>query len=204
MVTKSCAAFVLCTLAAMPALAQVEIDNAWVRVSRIHIAPHEKAAVEPRLPAVGVVLGDLREGGKLRKWGDVYSLDAKTARTDENTGNDPSQLVLIELKPGAPKSPAVKLDPVRLDPAHHIVVLENDRVRAIRTILIPHLKSPLHEHPHYVVVYLTVLHTTMTLADGRKIDNPRKPGDIAWRDALSHVTENIGDRTAEEIQVELK
>ena len=112
--------------------------------------------------------------------------------------------VLIELKPGAPKSPAVGLDPVKLDPEHHIVILENDRVRAIRTILEPHLKSPRHEHPHYVVVYLTDLHTTMTMADGREVDNPRKPGDIAWRDALSHVTENIGEKTAVEIQVEIK
>jgi hypothetical protein len=84
------------------------------------------------------------------------------------------------------------------------VVLENDRVRAIRTILVPHLKSPRHEHPHYVVVYITDLHTTMTMADGRNVDNPRKPGDVAWRDALRHVTENIGAQTAVEIQVEIK
>lgn len=194
----------LCAVAALPAAAQVEIDNDWVRVSRVHIAPHETASVDARLPAVAVVLGDLRDGPTLRKWGDVYYRNGDTVERDENSGDAPAQLILIELKPGAPKSPPVKLDPVRLDPEHHIVVLENDRVRAIRTILIPHLRSPLHEHPHYVVVYLTDLHTTMTLADGRAIDNPRKPGDIAWRDALSHVTENIGAKTAEEIQVEIK
>jgi quercetin dioxygenase-like cupin family protein len=98
----------------------------------------------------------------------------------------------------------ITLDPVKLDPEHHLVPLENDRVRVLRTILEPHLKSPMHEHPHYVVVYLTELHTTMTLGDGRTVDNPRRPGEIAWRDALKHVTENIGDRTAMEIQVELK
>ena len=98
----------------------------------------------------------------------------------------------------------MKLDPVKLDPEHHPVPLENARVRVLRTILEPHLKSPMHEHPSYVVVYLTELHTTMTLADGRKVDNPRRPGEIAWRDALKHETENIGDKRAEEIQVELK
>jgi hypothetical protein len=66
------------------------------------------------------------------------------------------------------------------------------------------LKSPMHEHPHYVVVYLTELHTTMTLGDGKIVDNPRRPGEVAWRDALKHVTENIGDHTAVEIQIELK
>ena len=54
------------------------------------------------------------------------------------------------------------------------------------------------------MVYLTELHTTMTLADGRQIDNPRKPGEVAWRDALKHQTENIGDKRAVEIQIELK
>jgi hypothetical protein len=74
----------------------------------------------------------------------------------------------------------------------------------LRTILEPHLKAPMHEHPHYVVVYLTELHTTMTLADGKVVDNPRRPGEVAWRDSLKHATENIGDKTAVEIQIELK
>jgi hypothetical protein len=36
------------------------------------------------------------------------------------------------------------------------------------------------------------------------VDNPRRPGDVAWRDALKHITENVGPRTAVEIQVEVK
>jgi len=74
----------------------------------------------------------------------------------------------------------------------------------LRTILDPHVKGPVHEHPSYVVVYLTELHTTMTLGDGRQIDNPRRPGEVAWRDALKHQTENIGEHRAVEIQIELK
>jgi quercetin dioxygenase-like cupin family protein len=195
-------------LAVLPLAAQttakVEIDNQWVKVLRIRLEPHASTSFDMPLPAVGVVLGDLKEDGNLRKAGDVYFLPGKITQLDENPWDRPAEQILIELKPGAPKSPPVKLDPVRLDPQHHPVVLENDRVRAIRTILEPHLKSPMHEHPHYVVVYMTELHTTMTLSDGRKVDNPRRPGDVAWRDALSHVTENIGERTAVEIQVEIK
>jgi quercetin dioxygenase-like cupin family protein len=162
---------------------KVEIENQWVRVLRVQPGPFYS-----ELPVVDVALT-----------GGVRYFAGKTSQTYEN-----GEHILIELKPGAPKSDPVKLDPVTLDPEHHPVVLENDRVRAIRTILEPHLKSPRHEHPHYVVVYLTDLHTTMTLADGRNLDNPRKPGEVAWRDALSHVTENIGDKTAVEIQVEIK
>ena len=93
---------------------------------------------------------------------------------------------------------------LQVNPGDDKLFLENDRVRAIKTVLEPHIKSPAHEHPSYVVVYLTELHTTMTMADGRVLDNPRKPGEIGFRDRLKHVTENIGDKTAVEIQVELK
>jgi quercetin dioxygenase-like cupin family protein len=84
------------------------------------------------------------------------------------------------------------------------VDFENDHVRILRTVLEPHIKSPMHAHPAYVVVYLTDLHTKMTFPDGTVNDNRRKRGDIAWRDALQHSTENVEDQHAEEIQVEMK
>jgi hypothetical protein len=55
-----------------------------------------------------------------------------------------------------------------------------------------------------VVVYLTELHTTMALADGKLVDNVRHPGEVAWRDYMKHQTENIGQKQAVEIQIELK
>ena len=36
------------------------------------------------------------------------------------------------------------------------------------------------------------------------MDNPPRPGEVSWRDALKHETENIGDKTAVEIQIELE
>ena len=193
---------------------KLEIENDWVRVLRVKRGPHEKTPMHEHPASVVVHLTDYHQritgaDGKVqevrRKAGEVSYTDA-VKHAEENLSDQPSEAVVVELKPGAPKglSWPLPLDPVRLDPRYHIVVFENDRVRVLRTILEPHIKSPSHEHPHYVVVYLTDLHTTMTLADGRQVDNPRKPGDIAWRDALKHVTENIGDRTAMEIQVELK
>jgi quercetin dioxygenase-like cupin family protein len=139
------------------------------------------------------------------KAGDVSHTDA-VRHTEENLSDAPLECVVVELKPGAPRNGVVPaaLDPMNVDPQHHSVLFENDRVRALRTVLEPHLRGPMHAHPHYVVVYLTVLHTTMTLPDGRKVDNPRQPGDVAWRDPLQHITENIGEKTAVEIQIELK
>ncbi len=186
-----------------------EIDNAWVRVLRVKQAPYEKSAERrhPASVAVYLTAAHQRVNGAdtTHKAGDVAWFDPAKSR-EENLADQPLEYVLVELKPGAPKAKGwpVALDPVKLDPAHHLVPLENDRVRVLRTILEPHLKGPTHEHPSYVVVYLTVLHTTMTMADGKQVDNPRHPGEIAWRDAYRHTTENVGDQTAEEIQIELK
>jgi beta-alanine degradation protein BauB len=208
---------VLVALAATSLAAQEPvpaIENNFVRVLRLKRGAHEKTPMHQHPASVVVYLTDYHQritgvDGKVRevthKAGDVSYTDA-VKHSEENRSDQPLEAVVIELKPRPPdfKPKPITLDPVKLDPEHHLVPLENDRVRVLRTILEPHLKSPLHEHPHYVVVYLTVLHTTMTLGDGRTVDNPRRPGEIAWRDQLQHVTENIGDRTAMEIQVELK
>ncbi len=210
-----------------------EIDNAWVRVLRVKQAPHQKSPAQLHPDAVAVYLTDTRQrvnadtrqrvnadtrqrvnaDTRQRVNGTESSHRARDVAwlkagnyAEENLSDQPLEYVLVELKPGAPKAKGwpVALDPVKLDPVHHLVPLENDRVRVLRTILEPHLKGPTHEHPSYVVVYLTVLHTTMTMADGKQVDNPRRPGEVAWRDAYRHTTENVGDQTAEEIQIELK
>jgi len=183
------------------AQSKVEIDNPWVRVLRVKQGPHEKTPVQQYPDSVAVYLTDTVDHNS----GDVAWLPA-SREARENPSDHPVEYVLVELKPGAPKAKGwpVELDPVKLEPAYEQVPFENARVRVLRTTLEPHLKGPAHDHPSYVVVYLTELHTTMTLADGKQVDNPRHPGDIAWRDAYRHITENVGDRTAVEIQVELK
>jgi hypothetical protein len=202
-------------LALRPAIAGslVEIENDWVRVLRERQQPHERDALLQQYPATVVVYltdanqritrGDGTARDIRHKAGETAFLEAGR-RAEENLLDRTLEAVLIELKPARMNAVPVTLDPVKLDPKYHVVDFENDRVRVLRTILEPHIKSPMHEHPAYVVVYLTELHTTMKMADGREVDNPRKPGEIAWRDALKHQTENIGDRTAMEIQVELK
>ncbi len=192
----------------------LEVDNAWVRARRVQQASHEISPLHEHPDSVIVYLTDARQritgaDGKARevshRAGDVAWNDA-AAYAEENFSDQPIEMIVTELKTGVkpPTSSAVALDPVRLDPEHHLVPIENTRVRVLRTILEPHLKSPLHDHPHYVVVYLTALHTTMKLADGRLIDNPRRAGEVAWRDALRHETEQTGDTTAVEIQIEVK
>jgi quercetin dioxygenase-like cupin family protein len=192
---------------------KVEIDNQWVRVLRSRFAPRGSHGMHEHPNTVLVFLtntdlkitnmdGTMQEVH--RKAGEVAYVES--ARHSEISLSDqPVEIVLVELKPQAPHPPStVNLDPVKLDAEHHTVPFENEKVRVLRTVLDPHIKSPVHEHPHYVVVYLTDLHTTMKLANGVMVDNPRRAGEIAWRDAYSHQTENIGEQQAVEIQVELK
>lgn len=194
----------------------LELENRWVRVLRLKLGAHETVPLHEQAESVVVFLTAAHEEfsspGKpkeefTQKAGSVAHFDG-VRRTEKNLADQPLEDILIELKLSTPDSHLEPwpppLDPMKLDPAHHSVLFENSRVRVLRTVLEPHLKGPMHEHPHYVVVYLTELHTTMTMVDGRAIDNPRRPGDVAWRDPLKHITENIGDHEAVEIQVELK
>ncbi len=126
----------------------VEVDNAWVHVSRVNLAPHERLPMRQYPATVVVYLADGNVRHIAHKDGDTAYFDAG-ARVEENDSDRPFEEVIIELKPGAPPLPhhPVTLDPVKLDPQYHKVDFENERVRVLRTLLAPHIKSPMHEHP---------------------------------------------------------
>jgi len=51
-----------------------------------------------------------------------------------------------------------------------------------------------------VAVYLTETHGNSEFADGTTVDYRRKPGEVAWSEALMHQTENVDDHPAVEIK----
>ena len=51
--------------------------------------------------------------------------------------------------------PALPQDPVEVDPKHHTVLLQNDRVRILRASYGSHEKIGPFEHPDSVIVPLT-------------------------------------------------
>lgn len=172
------------------------LDNAWVHATHITLAAREK------LPDASIAI-NLKNGEATYR---SISERQPGSPREENRTSRPVEEILIELKPNAPALPhqAIALDPTKLDPRHHVVIFENDRVRIVRNTLEPHLKGPMHEHSSYLVVYLTDLHTTVTQGDGTIRDNAHKRGEVTWRDYTKHATENIGPSTAREIQIELK
>ncbi len=101
-------------------------------------------------------------------------------------------------------STASAQDPVKVDPKHYKVEFENAQVRVLRSNRGPHEKSPMHEHPAYVAVPLTDIHLKLTFPDGRTEERHAKAGEVRWSAGAKHAEENVGDKAAEAILVELK
>ena len=126
----------------------------------------------------------------------------------ENAGEQRFETLVVELKraPGASDSTKTDpaFDPVKVDPGHVRVELENDRVRVLRVRLGPHEKIPLHEHPARVIVWLTDNEVKGTLANGKTEAQRAKAGEARWAAATKHAAENPRDMSAELIEVECK
>lgn len=191
---------------------KVLLENDQVRVLKIHYNPKEKSVMHEHPASVVVFLagskvkftlpdGSTVDGGG--KTGDAQFADAGK-HLPWNVGSTPVEGVLVELKGGAMGSAKVALDPVKVDPAHHKVVFENDRVRVLRVKFRAHGKTKQHEHPNGVAIYLTGVKAKFTLADGKTREAAGKRGDAIWAAAEKHSVENTGARPADIILVELK
>ncbi len=95
-------------------------------------------------------------------------------------------------------------DPVKVDPKHYKVEFENAQVRVLRIHYGPHEKSPMHEHPAGVAVFLTDSRGRFTFPDGKTEAFDKKKGEIQWGDGGKHQPENLSDKPFELILVELK
>ena len=101
---------------------KVEIDNAQVRVLRIHYGPHEKSVMHAHPASVAVFLTDGRAkftfpDGKTEepsfKAGDAL-WNSATTHLPENLGDKPFELILVELKAKpAAKTPAPAKTPAK-------------------------------------------------------------------------------------------
>lgn len=104
----------------------------------------------------------------------------------------------------APKPQPSVQDPVKVDPKHYKVELENDRVRVLRISYGPHEKSVMHSHPALVAVFVNNAHFKFTYPDGKTEEGRAEAGQVMSFPALSHLPENIGDGRFEVIAIELK
>ena len=179
------------------------IDTAQARVILATEQPHRPGALHEH--ATNRVQIYLNSGvttltgptGKVErieyKAGDVRWSLAGGRHISENITDQPVRIVEIELKnkphPGMKMS---DLDPLKVDPNHYRLELENDQVRVLRVRFGPGEKGVQHEHSlNHIVVYLN---------DQRK----GKAGEFRLDPPETHSEENPLDYAVERIAIDLK
>src|SRR5438105_10740829 len=95
-------------------------------------------------------------------------------------------------------------DPVKVDSKHYKVLFENDQVRVLRIQYPRGEKSPMHQHPDSVAVFLADQHAKFTYPDGKSEEVTGKAGEAKWIPAGAHAPENLGNKPLEVVLVELK
>jgi hypothetical protein len=104
------------------------------------------------------------------------------------------------------------LDALVAAPAHHRVLLENERVRVLETLIRAREATAVHTHRWPSVEY--VLSSAdfvrrdgegVVLLDTRSTGRPPEPSTALWSEPLPpHSLENVGDTELRVIMVELK
>jgi hypothetical protein len=195
-----------------PDQAKVVFENDRVRVIHFTESGHSKLPMHSHSAYVTVGLTsdhskytfpDGKTSDERTKAGSVTYTKVMT-HAYENLSGTASESVMVELKKPGAAAAKTTLDPVKLDPKHYKVVLENDQVRVLRAKYGPHEKSVMHEHPASVAVFMTDAHVKFTLPDGTSTDNNVKAHDATWADAGKHLPENLGGQPIEVIVIELK
>ncbi|MFQ5574672.1 MAG: cytoplasmic protein [Terriglobia bacterium] len=95
-------------------------------------------------------------------------------------------------------------DPVKVDPQHYTVELEDEQVRVLRIRYGPREKSVMHGHPASFGVHLTDAHVRFTLPDGKTEEVRVKAGTVLSYPAGEHLPENLSDQPLELVFVEFK
>jgi hypothetical protein len=105
----------------------------------------------------------------------------------------------------AAAKPAFERDPVKLDPKHYKVEMENERVRVVRIKYNAHDKSVMHQHPPGVAVFLNDASFKFRYPGGKTENINAKAGEYLWfGEVWEHDPENLSDKNAEVLYVELK
>ncbi len=193
------------------------LDNDQVRVIRALEKAHVKGKFhEHKMNRVMVYLQAGKQqfeyqGGKPTKvfnWkpGQVVWSEPEGMHSPEVMSDESFNIVEVELKqPGTGKANIPAMDPLKVDPKHYKLVLDNNQVRVLRVKVGPHETIPMHEHGmNRVTVFLTDQVDKITTADGKEDTVRHKAGDFAWGTPLKHKEENVGDQPFELVLIDIK
>jgi uncharacterized RmlC-like cupin family protein len=104
----------------------------------------------------------------------------------------------------APKPQMEVQDPVKVDPKHYKVEIENEQVRVLRINYGAHEKSVMHSHPDSIVISLNDAQCRFTFPDGKTEERSFRAGETLFTPAGSHLPENLSNQPLDVILVELK
>ena len=195
------------------------VDNAFVHVIQATVQPHVKGELhrhEFNRVIVALDAGQLttvyQDGRKeVQDWkaGDASWAPAAGMHTSENTGSGPLRLVEVEIRKPAPATPLRRnpaLDPLALDRAHNILLVENPQVRVFRSWREPGGVEKMHEHAGSgrLSVLLTDADAEVTSSGGSITPLHAAAGDALWSGPVTHAMRNTGPRRLEMIVFEVK
>jgi len=98
----------------------------------------------------------------------------------------------------------VAQDPLKVDPTHYHLVLENAAVRVLHITYAAGSKSVMHQHPDSIVYILNGGKVRFTTPDGKSQDQDEPAGSATYLPAGTHLPSNIGTTPTEAILVEFK
>ncbi len=104
------------------------------------------------------------------------------------------------------------LDALTASPNHHHLLLENDKVRVVETLIPAGERTTIHTHQWAGVLHvMSWSHFVRRddkdniLVDSRTVEALQNPAEVMWGAALApHSLENVGDKTLRIVAVELK
>jgi hypothetical protein len=104
------------------------------------------------------------------------------------------------------------LDAVIAAPQHHILLLENDRVRVLETVIRPGERTAVHTHRWPMMIHVLSRSDFVRYDergvinfDTRRFPAKNEPSKVMWSEPLPpHALENVGGRDLHVISVEVK
>lgn len=105
-----------------------------------------------------------------------------------------------------------ELDAMIAAPDHHTLLLENDQVRVLESIVRPGESTPVHTHRWPAVLYVIGFSDFVryddrgeVLSDSREFTDKPEPGKAFWSGPLQpHYVSNVGGAEIRVISIELK
>jgi hypothetical protein len=211
-------------LETLPNNYKLDMENQWVRVIRVHYAPHEKVPVHDHAegPVVYVYLTD---GGPVRfqhftprevlairpatKQGGFRIHHALVERHSvENASDIPSDFLRVELKAlsAATQIPDVKVDPPVLSAGENLekVEFEDENLRIVRSVCAAH-KTCIARDVLAPALEIAFTPVTLTGIAARLVRITSQAGQVRWVAPVAHEeARNLGAVAAHRLRIEFK